>query len=692
MKFGKVRSIPCLCLVIAVLCFLLLPAPANAVIVDSGACGDNVTWELDDAGTLTISGTGAMRDYTWSTGPWYQDSRVKKVVVEDGVTSIGNYAFVECPALTAITFGKDVALINTDSVRNCSALTTISIPDGAMLKSSMFSGCDNLTYKEYENAKYLGNAENPYLVLMSVMDSNATTCTIHPDTKQIAASAFSRAALTTLTIPDKVEAIGQYAFMYCNNLTSVTIGSSVKNIHEDAFYNCNGVSAYNVAEDNGYYSSDAYGVLFDKEKTTILAVPGSLSGEYVIPDGVTYIGDYVFAKCRITSVSIPDSIEYVGYEVFGYNMTYNTYDNAKYLGNAENPYLVLVEQTSDSITSCEIHPATRVIGAQAFFRSSLTAVTIPDTVVSIGESGFYMCQKMETLTQSKNLTYIGDAAFMRCTALKRADIPAGVTYIGYNAFDACSSLEFISVAGENPAYCSDACGVLMDKAKTQLICVPAGISGDYVIADTVTKLEDKAFEKCVNLKSVTIPEGVTAITYGAFSECTALEAVIIPESVVSIASYAFAQCGELKQVIIPGDVTDIGSRAFYNCGKLELVALPAALKNVGGSAFEYCTGIQNVYYGGTEAQWNEIVIANYNVPLTSAPRKYNATIIGDQPGDINGDYIVNTDDVVQILLHISMPDLFPLDVPADFTGDGVVDTEDAIKLLLHISMPDLFPL
>ena len=116
-----------------VLCMLLttvtaLPITANAA--SSGTCGDNLTWTLDDSGTLTISGTGDMYDYTWSTpSPWYSSrSSIKTVIIENGVTSIGYRAFYDCSSLTSITIPDSVTSIGDWAFEDCSNLTSITIP------------------------------------------------------------------------------------------------------------------------------------------------------------------------------------------------------------------------------------------------------------------------------------------------------------------------------------------------------------------------------------------------------------------------------------------------------------------------------------------------------------------------------------------------------------------------------------
>ena len=356
----------------------LLPATALAAdIVDSGTCGaegdgSNLAWTLDSEGVLTISGSGDMHGYGSSDAPWYGSrSRVKSAVIAEGVTSIGESAFENCRSLTSVTIPNSVTSIGWSAFFYCKSLTSVTIPDSVTsVGAYAFLGCTSLT---------------------SVTIPNSVT--------SIGGCAFDECwSLTSVTIPDSVTSIGDSAFASCTSLTSVTIPDSVTSIGGGAFAWCTSLTGIWVTEGNSHYSSDASGVLFSKDKTTLVQCPGTLAA-CMIPDSVTSIVGYAFAGCTsLTNVTIPDSVTSIGSHAFSY---------------------------------CK----------------SLTSVTIPDSVTSIGGSAFGNCTSLTSVTIPDSVTSIGDWAFSHCTSLTSVTIPDSVTSINWYAFYNCKSLTDVYYAG-----------------------------------------------------------------------------------------------------------------------------------------------------------------------------------------------------------------------------------------------------
>ena len=386
-----------------------------------------------------------------------------------------------------------------------------------------------------------------------------------------------------IVLPSKIEgkpvtSIGWRAFWYCSSLTSITIPNSVTSIDDWAFNGCEKLTQINVDTANTVYSSEN-GVLFNKEKTELIRYPeGKADTSYSIPSSVTNIGDRAFEDCSsLTSVTIPNSVTSIG---------------------------------NDAFSGC----------------SGLTSITIPDSVTSIGDWAFSNCSSLTSITIPDSVTSIDDHAFFNCDSLASVYISDIASWCGI-AFDDSDS---------NPLG-SGASLYLNGKLVTALV-IPDSVTsiGKYAfcgcsslasitIPDSVTSIGISAFYGCSSLTSVTIGDSVTSISWYAFCNCSSLKSITIPNSVTSIDSNAFEYCSSLTSITIPDSVTSIGVSAFEDCSSLTSITIPDSVTSIGYRAFYDCSSLKDVYYSGTQEQWEKISIEDCNYGLTSAKIHYGSS-------------------------------------------------------------------
>ncbi len=306
----------------------------------------------------------------------FEDTKLEKVIIYNGVTTIGVNAFSGCEKLKNITIPDSVTSIGEDAFYNCASLTEITIPDSVTsIGDYAFSGCASLT-----------------------------SITIPDSVTSIGWSAFSHCtSLTEIKIPDSVTSIGSYAFYYCTSLTEITIPDNVTNIGNYAFSGC-----------------------------------ASLT-EITIPNSVTSIGEGAFYNCTsLANVTIGNSVTSIGYKAFYVDDDSSSLTNANYTGTVEdwcnitfgdtysNPmyyaeHFYMLDENNEYYEPMKIEIPSRIteIKDYAFYKfTNITDITIPDTLTSIGKCAFDGCKNLKSIIIPERVTSIGYHAFYNCTKIK----------------------------------------------------------------------------------------------------------------------------------------------------------------------------------------------------------------------------------------------------------------------------------
>ena len=563
---------------------------------------------------------------------FYYCSGLTSISIPGSVSTIGSYAFYQCTGLRSITLNSGLKSIDRAAFAYCSALTSIYLPDGlTTIGESAFSDCRVLV-----SARIPGSVE----VISKYAFYNGykiTSLTIEEGVLEIGESAFVQCkALTKLVVPNSVILIGKDAFAGCIALTNVTlpfIGQKLSPTRGEYMYPLGyifGTTSYTNCEatsqtyyiNGGTYTTTSYYI--PKSLKTVTVTGGKLGyGAFYncknitniqINEGVTEIGGMAFYNCKsLTKVNIPSTVTSLGSNIFdgctSLSLSYYTYKNARYLGSDTNPYLVLYQADSTSITSCKIHSDTKIIYSGAFKNcTSLTSVEFNSELLEIGDNAFYGCTALTSVTIPDTVKNINDYTFHGCTALTSIILPDGIKKIGAYAFYRCLALETIELPDsitDIGTYAFSACGI-------RSIRIPLG----------VTYINSYTFKSCPNLTEIIWHDGVIGIGNYAFSSCASLTCVEIPGSIIAMGELAFGSNSALTTVIIHDGVTTIGYAVFAECSKLNTVILPATLTSIMDMAFYYSNNIKNVYYCGTSSQWSSISFSSYNTSLTNASRYY----------------------------------------------------------------------
>ena len=558
--------------------------------------------KLDD-GTIEIRSYTGRRSYI----------KIPDTIEGKPVTVIGEKAFYGQTRLREVTLPNQLKVIGRAAFEGCSNLRGIEIPD-TVIKIDEKAFCNNV------RLSYVAFGSNSQL-----------------------------------------KSIGSGAFEKCAQLLRMELPASLTELSGSAFAGTTNLTAFSVQAGNQKFVARG-GVLFNHTGSTLIAYPAGARGDYTIPTSVRYIGSYAFSYSRMESidlsgieqiekgafansflkqVSIPDSVTVLGGSAFR-GCAYLTsvqigngvqcipggaFSECMALSSVEISANVRCIETSafsytpslESVVFAENSILTE-IGKTAFGSSGLRSISIPASVISIGEAAF--CNTLlssVTFEEGSQLRIIGEEAFSGAlhliqiqlpnqleqidayafqeTGLKSVEIPVGVTDLKEGVFASCHSLIQITVADGNSAY-QDVNGVVYDRNMTTLVAYPAGASATaYTVADQVIAIGEAAFRGARNLTSVQLPASLQEIQREAFYGCSSIRSMQIPDNVVQISNLAFAETTKLTGIKFGKNskLPRIGNQAFAYSG-ISSFSVPASVSSIAQGAFEGCTKLYSITF------------------------------------------------------------------------------------------------
>ena len=669
----------------------IIASAADVTIVESGSCGaegDNITYTLDSEGTLVISGHGNMEDYDWDSSPFSDNSNIIKIIIEDGVSSIGEDAFRWCRGLKSITLPDSVTHIGGYAFNFCTGLKRIIIPDSVTeiysfafsdsgLKSiiipgsvtvvnyGVFSGCENLqSIVISEGVTSIGDeafAGCSHLAKIDIPDSvisigenafydtawynrklrgiayigkvlyGCKSCDdiveILPGTKGIADSAFSGFSnLTEINIPNSVVHIGDEAFRGCSGLAEINIPNSVVHIGDEAFGECSGLTEINI------------------------------------PDSVVSIEDMAFYGCKnLKDITIPDSVSNIGDKILE---ECTGLENIYYSGTKEQwdeLKVVRFSGSSKSTLHCvdgdyKLRFELSLYGKNNMKSYTFTMYDEDDDGIYVGVAGNLPSDNYSFCVESENsFKYVWNSYSIdydetknsnvyNCTELDYGDVlivKLDTTKVDeqakFNHKSRVNQNDF-DFKGEGYKYWP----IIFETVKGAVnYCVSDKDNIVYkvkkdgtLIIDYESNIKDNDYNYYISdseiedINKVTIEYGITSFGKRKFSNINNLTGINIPGTVADIPYNMFADCTNLKDINIPDGIKSIGLEAFKKCTSLKEINIPDSVTDIYGRAFYCCESLE---YVKMPSGIREIRDGTFSgcTNLTNMIIPYGVTSIGD---------------------------------------------------------------
>ncbi len=541
----------------------------------SGQIGPDARYTLSSEGVLTISGTGSTYSYypTGNSFSPFWGASIKSVIIEmgitnigdnlfqncpdletvtiaPGVTAIGEYAFCDCPNLTQVKLPGTVSVIGPYAFSYCPKLTTINCPKSVTsIGKWAFAGCDSLVElpgveldgairwtlnKDTGVMRFTGSGDMPNF---DVVNNHYPTWNYLDD------------YIRSVIVDEGITSIGSFSFWDCQNLEAITVAGTVTTIGKAAFECCYKLTDVQLSNGLTTIGTDAF---YGCGMTAI-----------TIPESVTSVGHGAFTGTGLTDIRVPDTVTYLGSNAFFGCTGLKTAVLSKSLSYVPGGIFAGCTSLTDVEIRSEVLEA---VGSYAFEGcTALEMISLPENTTGIEDSAFEDCTSLCDLRLPGGLEYISSGAFKNCTSLTSLAPPEKLRSIGYEAFRGCTGLTEVH------------------------------------LAEGLQELGDAAFQGCTGLTSIRLPDTVTSLGWsGTFQNCTSLETVVLSKNITQIGKSCFQDCVALTSLEIPGVLTDINDFAFYGCDALESITIDSAQCKLGIVCLP--EGITVYGYEGSTAQ------------------------------------------------------------------------------------------
>lgn len=520
------------------------------------------------------------------------NNTITKVVIDEGIATIGKGAFTNAKKLEQVIMPSTVTIISESAFEGCSTLQTAPLHNRIIeIGAKAFYNCSSLS-----------------------------DVTIHDSISRIGKEAFyGCSSITEIVLPNSITFVDEFAFRKCANLEKITLSESLRTIKKGTFAQCINLKSIEFPE-NITEIEDGKTTSSIKSTSTVT----TLNGDGAFSDcrsltSVTFhkkfkkIGGVAFSDClNIRSISLPEGLEYIGDLAFSGNslldnvvipksitvLNRGVFSHCESLRSVTVPKSVVTLGNGTGIATTSKRNDGTFGGC-----TSLEKIELPG-VVSIGNYAFSECPALtEVKTVNNVIEYIGDYAFRDCTSMQNIAVYNSVASIGKGAFKGCTSLvkfvfptngKFTKINQDTLAQCSALTSVTIPKNVTSIV------AGQKVSAKSGSTevFGDGAFSDCVKLEAITIPDSITLIGKAAFSGCHSLKQITIPKTTKTIGDYAFFDCRAMTKVNLGNGVETIGKHAFENNMTLPEITIPTSIKNIGDGALSACTGMKKLIVEG----------------------------------------------------------------------------------------------